>query len=210
MTYFFTNHLTSSFNRAFSRKAIETPPWQLGGTPLPPPAFNRAFSRKAIETSLEFRLASPVSAWLSIEHSAERQLRHSIIAAQHFGERLLSIEHSAERQLRRDHLEHAVPESGSAFNRAFSRKAIETGPQTFLRSHGLSWSFNRAFSRKAIETPLARAGGEQPLVRRLSIEHSAERQLRPVEELRPDEFKSVAFNRAFSRKAIETRHDVRS
>ena len=90
-------------------------------------AFDRAFSRKAIETR-----AIPARAGqqpLSIEHSAERQLRLllGLEADQLINE--LSIEHSAERQLR-PAASRGVAAQTVAFDRAFSRKAIETSPRS--------------------------------------------------------------------------------
>ena len=139
--------------------------------------FNRAFSRKAIETRTHSPRRTSTPLWLSIEHSAERQLRPT-------ESRMIN------------------PILYYAFNRAFSRKAIETRSWT-NPSCGMStplsiehsaerqlrlppWrpepsqcscTFNRAFSRKAIETGPPR-GRPRPLRPDLSIEHSAERQLR--------------------------------
>ena len=78
----------------------------------------------------------------------------------------LSIEHSAERQLRP--LADGAPKASkpSTFNRAFSRKAIET-----------------------LATPFGEDGRDD----RLSIEHSAERQLRPQKVPCPDADLSVVF-----------------
>ena len=115
--------------------------------------LNRTFSRKAIETAVYCSCACRSALRLSIEHSAERQLRHGqhLRGQNHDGE--LSIEHSAERQLR----------PGQA------RRAWQQARRPPL---------NRTFSRKAIETLRGRNGGRCRRGR-LSIEHSAERQLRP-------------------------------
>ena len=69
---------------------------------LPSFAFNRAFSRKAIETCGHgIVLQHVVDERLSIEHSAERQLRPDYMARKRSAVvDFQSIEHSAERQLR--------------------------------------------------------------------------------------------------------------
>ena len=197
-------HLTWSLNRTFSRKAIETlsqlatdnraPLWSLNRTFSRKAietrnnrkdrsvriiaALNRTFSRKAIETSAWWGRCCPARAGLSIEHSAERQLR--LVASQLFTSTITET-----------------------LNRTFSRKAIETPPMRWHRPSGRP-PLNRTFSRKAIETFVI-VMRYSPVSPGLSIEHSAERQLRRREERHRGFLRSTgSLNRTFSRKAIET------
>ena len=115
-----------AFNRAFSRKAIETAIRGDVDACRFHPAFNRAFSRKAIETYKAFK----------------KGFEHLLSFNRAFSRKAIE---TAPRPL----LARLV--AFSAFNRAFSRKAIETPACSGRRRRGRG-PFNRAFSRKAIET----------------------------------------------------------
>ena len=140
-------------------------------------ALNRTFSRKAIETLLDV-IHVHVDAFLSIEHSAERQLRPMQIPT-------------------------PIPAIRPALNRTFSRKAIETHDWQPPRPTRSRSPLNRTFSRKAIETRYSGSESMRSLCA-LSIEHSAERQLRLTPSTKRSLRLGATLNRTFSRKAIET------